>query len=134
MAQRTASTTLRNSMMEQVGAGREELEDFDEAADGEPVLMADAWALVESNSNAVAGDRHQFFLGWRTSGGPRPWPSRPIEVCGRRRALRLTTPRVVRPMSHRDRCGPRGFDEAMDRYPKLLELLAIGLPPPGAPF
>jgi hypothetical protein len=27
---------------EQVGAGREELEDFEEAADGEPVLMADA--------------------------------------------------------------------------------------------
>jgi hypothetical protein len=26
---------------EQVGAGREELEDFDEAVDGEPVLMAD---------------------------------------------------------------------------------------------
>jgi hypothetical protein len=27
---------------EQVGAGREELEDFDEAADGEPVLVANA--------------------------------------------------------------------------------------------
>jgi hypothetical protein len=27
---------------EQVGAGREELEDFDEAAEGEPVLMVDA--------------------------------------------------------------------------------------------
>ena len=27
---------------EQIGGGREELEDFDEAADGEPVLMADA--------------------------------------------------------------------------------------------
>jgi hypothetical protein len=57
----------------------------------------------------------------------------PFEVCGRWRALRLTTSGIVRPMSHRDRCGLRGFDETMDCYPKLLELLAIGWPPPGAP-
>jgi hypothetical protein len=48
--------------------GAKSSKDFDEAADGEPVLMADAWALVEGNSNAVAGDRHQFFFGWQTSG------------------------------------------------------------------
>jgi hypothetical protein len=72
---------------------------------------------------------HFFWRGGQR-GRPRPRPSRPIEVCRRRRALRLTTPGVVRPMSHRDRRVPRAFDETMDRYPKLLELLAIGLPPP----
>jgi hypothetical protein len=34
---------------EQVGAGREELEDFDEAADGEPVL----WRMREPSSRAT---------------------------------------------------------------------------------
>jgi hypothetical protein len=52
---------------EQVGAGREELEDFDEAADGEPVPTWDARALVEGDSSAIS---HHKFFGGCTSGGP----------------------------------------------------------------
>jgi hypothetical protein len=60
---------------EEVGAGREELEDFDEAADGEPVLMADACALVEGNSNAA-----KFFLVADIGGGRGRGPRGPSGV------------------------------------------------------
>jgi hypothetical protein len=64
---------------EQVGAGREELEDFDEAVDGEPVLMADPspratprrWQATATN----------FFLGGGYRGKPTLRASRPHRGC-----------------------------------------------------
>jgi hypothetical protein len=61
---------------EQVGAGREELEDFDEAVDGEPVLMADPspratprrWQATATN----------FFWGADIGGSPHCAPRGPI--------------------------------------------------------
>jgi hypothetical protein len=45
--------------------GREELEDFDEAADGEPVL----WRMREPSSRATpAQSTTAFFLAGRTTG------------------------------------------------------------------
>ena len=70
---------------EQIGGGREELEDFDEAADGEP-------ALVEGDSSAVAGDRHHFFGGWT-------W--------GEAHAAPLAAPSGVRAPPARSRSRPR---------------------------
>jgi hypothetical protein len=73
---------------EQVGAGREELEDFDEAADGEPVL----WRMREPSSRATparwqATDHQIFFvagIGGGRGRGP-PGPSRCVGARARRR-------------------------------------------------
>jgi hypothetical protein len=50
---------------EQVGAGREELEDFDEAVDGEPVLMADPSPRATPRRWQATAT---IFFGRRTSG------------------------------------------------------------------